>query len=310
MSMKNYYRVMLGRQSIHAAECLAGQFIGVDFGVNQDLAGNLTEQFKDFSPWFRPIYLEQHPDKTKIAAGLAAGAVWVVSKGINAGDIVICPDGDQSYLVGEVTGPYSYHPGQVLPHRRSVNWFQNKIARSEMSDALRNSSGSSGSVTNVTKYATELDALIGGQSTPELIATDNTVEDTSVFALEKHLEDFLVANWSQTELGQKYDIYEEDGEIVGRQFLTETGPLDILAIGKDRNELLVVELKRGRASDTVVGQIQRYMGCVLEELAEPHQTVAGVIIALDDDLRIRRALKVTQNISFYRYEVSFKLHRA
>ena len=61
------------------------------------------------------------------------------------------------------------------------------------------------------------------------------------------------------------------------------------------------------SSDRAVGQIQRYMGYVLEELAEADQTVKGVIIALEDDLRISRALKVTQNIDFYRYQVSFKL---
>jgi hypothetical protein len=47
--------------------------------------------------------------------------------------------------------------------------------------------------------------------------------------------------------------------------------IDILAISKDKTELLVVELKKGRASDMVVGQIQRYMGYVLEELAETNQ---------------------------------------
>lgn len=71
----------------------------------------------------------------------------------------------------------------------------------------------------------------------------------------------------------------------------------------------VVELKRGRVSDTVVGQIQRYMGFVKDELAEPNQIVKGVIIGLEDDLRIRRALSVTNNIEYYRYEVSFKLNK-
>ena len=52
------------------------------------------------------------------------------------------------------------------------------------------------------------------------------------------------------------------------------------------------------------------MGFVKDELAEPGQTVRGVIIALDDDNRIRRALSVASNIDFYRYEVNFKLHRA
>ncbi|MHA0036614.1 hypothetical protein [Deinococcus sp. PESE-13] len=36
--------------------------------------------------------------------------------------------------------------------------------------------------------------------------------------------------------------------------------------------------------------------------------VRGVIISLEDDLRIRRALKMTPNISFYTYQISFKLN--
>jgi len=41
------------------------------------------------------------------------------------------------------------------------------------------------------------------------------------------------------------------------QHATETGPLDILALRKYGSEFLVVELKKGRASDVVVGQILR-----------------------------------------------------
>ena len=308
--MKNFYRVMLDRKSIHAKECLNDNFIGVDFGVDIDLTNDLTERFQDFSPWFRPKYLEKRPEKTKVAAGLAAGAVWTVCKGIRVDDIVICPDGQQAYLVGKVTGPYSYKSGRILPHRRPIDWFPNRLTREDMSVALRNSAGSALTTCDVSKYAEELEALIGGQAAPALIASDETVEDPSVFALEKHLEEFLVANWANTELGQNYDIFEEDGELVGQQYPSDTGPIDILAISKDKKELLVVELKKGRASDSVVGQIQRYMGFVLGELAEPDQTVKGVIIALEDDLRIRRALAVTSNIDFYRYEVSFALKKA
>jgi restriction system protein len=85
--------------------------------------------------------------------------------------------------------------------------------------------------------------------------------------------------------------------------------MDILAISKDKKKILVVELKKGRASDSVVGQIQRYMGYIMEVLAEPGQEVHGAIIALEDDLRIRRALQVTRNIEFYRYIINFKLDK-
>lgn len=307
--MKNYYRIMLGRKSKYADEAIAGNFIGADFNIEVDLNGKLPDNWRDFNKQFIPIYLEKHPDKTRVAAGLACGNLWTICKGILVGDMVLCPDGKKAYMVGEVLDDYSYHPNDVLPHRRTVRWYPKTIERSDMSEALQNSTGSIGTVGNITKHSVEIESLIAGNRPATLISTDETVEDPSVFALEKHLEDFLVKNWHQTELGKDYTIFEEEGELVGQQYLTDTGNIDILAISKNKKELLVIELKKGRVSDNVVGQIQRYMGYVQEEIAEEGQTVKGIIIALEDDLRIRRALSVAKNIEFYRYQVSFKLFK-
>lgn len=308
--MKSYYRVMLGRQSVHAEACFAGEFIGVDFEIPQDLSGQLSDEWRAFNRQFIPVYLAGHPDKTKVTAGLACGALWTVAKGIEKGDVVLSPDGSGRYRVAEVTGDYVYQPGGVLPHRRPVHWLSQTIDRAEMSEALRNSTGSIGTVSNVTRHQDEIEKLIGGQKPPAIIATDQTVEDAAAFAMESHLEDFLVQNWPHTELGKEYDIYAEEGECVGQQYPTDTGPLDILAISKDRKVLLVVELKKGRASDVVVGQVLRYMGFVQEQLAEEGQSVRGVIIALEDDQKIRRALAMVPNVVFFRYQVSFKLMKA
>jgi len=308
--MRNYYRVMLGRKSVHAAERFAGNFIGADFGINQDLSSKLPDEWREFNKEFIPIFLEGHPDKNKIGAGLACGALWTVAKGIKIGDIVLCPDGTGSYHIGEVISDYLYAPGQVLPHRRTVKWMNQSIERNNMSESLKNSTGSIGTVSNITGHHDEIEKLMGGFTPPTVISTDETVEDPAAFVMEKHLEDFLVQNWVQTELGKEYDIYEEEGECVGQQYQTDTGPLDILAISKDKRRLLVVELKKGRASDVVVGQILRYMGYVKEELAEKEQSVKGVIIALEDDQRIRRALAVVPTIDFYRYQINFKLVKA
>ena len=306
--MKSYYRVMLGRQSMHAAECFDGGFIGVDYQIDQDLGAQLTEEWRQFNKAFIPVFLAGHPDKTKIGAGLACGALWTVCKGIRQGDIVLSPDGSGVYRVGEVVGDYYYAPGQVPPHRRKVQWLPTMIARSAMSEALQNSTGSIGTVSNITDYHAEIEKFLAeGQSTTIIVASDPAVEDPVAFAMEKHLEAFLVANWSQTELNKTFSIYEEDGEPVGQQYATDAGPIDILAISKDKKRLLVVELKRGRASDVVVGQILRYMGYVKEQIAEPDQTVEGCIIALDDDKKLRWALVAVPSISFYRYQVSFKL---
>lgn len=307
--MKSYYRIMLGAKSIYAEECFKGGFIGSDFDIKGDLTKSLYENWREFNKEQIPLWISNHPDKSKVSAGLACGFTWTIAKGINSGDIVLCPNGQSEYYVGEVTGGYYYSEGSILPHRRKVNWFTNTVTRQSFSDALKNSSGSIGTVSNITKYAEEIEALIHGNKPATIISTDSNVEDISEFALEKHLEDFLVKNWKQTDLGRLYDIYEEEGELVGQQYPSDTGPIDILAISKDKKELLVVELKKGRVSDVVVGQIQRYMGFVKEELAESGQIVKGVIIGSDDDLRIRRALSVTSNIEFFKYQISFKLFK-
>jgi restriction system protein len=308
--MTSYYRLVLGRHSVFAAACRDGSFVGVDFDIHEDLTEKLPEDWRLFNKQYIPVFMEAKPGKSKVAAGLACGNLWVVARGMKIGDIVLSPDGTGGYYVGRIAGPYMYVPAGPLPHRRPIDWLQVIPRRSEMSDELRRSTGSTGTVINITKYAAELDSLIGGFSAPALIASDPRVEDPTVFALEKHLEDFLVANWESTPLGITHSIYEVDGEKVGQQYPTDTGPIDLLAVSKDRNELVVVELKKGRASDGVVGQIQRYMGYVKEELAESNQTVRGIIIALDDDVRIRRALAVAPNIDFFKYEVKFNLHKA
>jgi restriction system protein len=307
--VKSYYRLMLGRQSVHAAVCLAEGFVGVDDDLRRDLGPYLTDEPRPYIQRMSAIYRELYPGLSKIVAGQSASIDWTVCKGIQIGDIVLCPDGKGVYRVAEVTSDYVHAPGGVLPNRRMVRWLDATIPRVAMGDALKGTTGSTRTVVNLSAYQTEIESLLRGVM-PAQAAVEDVIEDATAFALEKHLEDFLVQNWAQTELGRDYDIYTENGEQIGQQYPSDTGPMDILAIKKDRSELLVVELKRGRASDVVVGQVLRYMGYAAQELAEDNQQVRGAIIALEDDQRIRRALAVTPTIAFYRYQVSFKLVKA
>lgn len=306
--MKNYYRIMLGRGSMYAEEAKGGDYIGAGFIKDINLAKRLPEKWRDFNKEFIPVYLKQNPDKTKIAAGLSCGYLWTICKGIQDGDVVLCPDGKGNYMIGEVISDYYFVKGEDLPHRRKVTWF-GELPKSTMSQSLQNSAGSIGTVSNLSKYSDELSKLIENPHTV-VTTSDESVEDPTVFALETHLEEFLVHNWQHTQLGKKYNIFEVDGELVGQQYPSDTGPIDILAISKNKKELLVVELKRGRISDVVVGQIQRYMGYVKDELAEKDQTVKGVIIALEDDLRLRRALSVAKDIEFMTYQIKFTLNKS
>ncbi len=305
--MTNFWLVRLGKANAYAADAYGSNYVGVGWFPDIDLADMLTDDFRSFNDVMIPEYQKREPEKTKVAAGLACGNLWVVAKGMRRGDMVVMPLGNGEFAVGEVKGGYSYHLETSVPHRRPVQW-QGTITKEAMSDGLRNSAGSIMTAFSLSKHSAELQSLISASSVASITVSEPTVEDPSVFALEKHLEDFLVANWNNTPLAKEYDIFSDEGAILGQQYLTDTGPIDILAVSKDKSTLLVVELKKGRASDSVVGQVQRYMGYVTDELAEHSQQVKGLIIALEDDLRVRRALSVANNIDFMTYSVSFALH--
>jgi len=304
-----FYKVMLGKGSSAADECRRDSFIGADYDVDEDLTNQLPDNWRKFNEkWLLKLLPLK---KTKISAGAAAGQLWTVSKGILIGDIVLCPTGvPGEIVVGEVIGDYHFVKDGTLPHRRSVKWMSQTLQREQMSELLRGGLGYGSTVCTLDKYANEILNLTGGIPVKSpIISTDPDIDDPIGFVMEEHLESFLVKNWNKTDLGKKYDIHTEDGITVGRQYQTDTGPIDILAVSKDGKELLIIELKRGRASDKVVGQVQRYMGFATEFLAEENQSVRGAIIALEDDLKIRRALLVAPNIDFYRYSIDFKLEK-
>lgn len=309
--MTTAWVVRQGRGGQFAEEMVRAGYIGVDFIGDYDIQPHLGGGAGGFRKAMNIVYQGMYPEKTRVSVGLAMGNLWAACEGIAEGDLVLAPKPDRTYEFGLVTGQYEYHPGTDLPHRRAVDW-KGSISRDDMSPTLASTAAVPMTVFQLEAHAAELATLtqLTDQMQPIVQVIPPEVQEQLAFQMEKQLEDFLVHNWASTSLGREYDIYTEDGQPVGQQYPSDTGPMDILAISKDRSRLLVVELKRGRASDAVVGQIQRYMGFVQGELLEPAQSVEGVIIAQDDDPRIRRALSVASNIRFMRYRVEFHLEEA
>jgi restriction system protein len=309
----NIYKVMLGKGSQYAQQAIAGSFIGIDDTTGCDLTAYLELPEPAFRQQVRALLEAVNPGSTKKGTiSQYTTTLWRIALGLQAGDVVISPDGTAGQLrVGDVTGGYVYQAGAPLPHRRAVQWRPQPIRRADMTLELQNSSGGITTIIDLSGYAAEVLVLAGGKA-PLLLDLGVTVSPDPVsFRLEKELENFLVANWASTELGQDYTIYRDEASgAYGQQYPTSTGPIDILAVKKDQSELLVIELKRGRPSDTVIGQIQRYMGFLKQEVAETGQQVSGLIIALNDDPKLQLALLVAPNIRFYTYQVSFKLNHA
>ena len=143
------------------------------------------------------------------------------------------------------------------------------------------------------------------QSTDVVDATEAQAEPLS-FLLEKHLEHFLVCNWEKTPLGKRLSLYEDDPD-AAMQFRTDIGTIDVLARDKRNGDWVVVELKKGKHSDQVVGQVLRYMGWIKHHKATNGESVRGVIITGEVDDRVKYALLVSSGVTFYTYKVSFDL---
>lgn len=303
--MPTYYRVLLGRGNSFAPECLAGNFIGVDFISHVNFTGQFGDDWREFNRRYISTYLQLHPTRTRIAAGLACASLYRFGIGMQIGDYVISPIGNGTYRIGQINSEYHYMPNTNLPHRRGIQWLDTVLTQTQFSNDLQNSIGSRMTVINLSNagYDDEIKQLINQPTMAEQPYPNN-----HAFALEKHLEEFIVRNWQTLELGKQYDIYQDEDQS-GQQYPIGNWYIDILAISKDKKQLLVIELKKGRPSDEVVGQILRYMGYVKESIAEAYQEVRGVIIAHEDDTAMKLALSMTPNISFYRYHIQFALQK-
>lgn len=163
---------MLGKGGMYAEQCHKEGYIGADFDINVDLSDSLYENWRHFNKKFIPMWMENVPGKTMTAAGLSCGALWTIVKGLNEGDVVLCPSGKGFYYVGILSGGYYYVPNTNLQHRRPVRWLDKVIYRKDMTSELQHSSGSIGTCCDITKYAEEIEALLSGASyTPPVNTT-------------------------------------------------------------------------------------------------------------------------------------------
>ncbi len=164
--MRQYNRIMLGKAAVYAETCRKENYIGADFNIYEDLTGSLYDNWRMFNKKFLPIWMNNVPDRSKTSGGLQCGFLWTIAKGLQNGDIVLCPSGKGFYYIGEINGDYYYVPNTNLPHRRPVKWYEKILYRSQMSEKLQNSSGSIGTCCNITKYSEELERLIFNETQP------------------------------------------------------------------------------------------------------------------------------------------------
>jgi hypothetical protein len=137
------------------------------------------------------------------------------------------------------------------------------------------------------------------------VKTEGSIVSSGLFYMEQQLEDFIIENWENTELGEKYDLIYEEGALKSQQYVTDIGRIDILAKDKVNGNYVVIELKKNQTSDDTVGQILRYMGWVSEKKGD--KAVKGIIVAGKYDEKLYYAQQMMKDIDVFLYEVNFSL---
>ena len=109
--------------------------------------------------------------------------------------------------------------------------------------------------------------------------------DGQILILEKGLEEAIKPNLARMGLRLA-------DERICQQFAMGpgVGRSDLICVDAN-NDLVVLELKRGFTSDETIGQVLRYIGYVMENIAVPKQKVYGAIVASDYDEQLRLAAK-------------------
>jgi hypothetical protein len=243
-------------------------------------------------------------------------------------------------LLKDMLVDWSLQPGQVFTTSRTIEWFANnypKLKPGSIRAHLVQASTNDRSrlhhpATNKTddllfkvdsgqfrlyepgKDPAPIHEMVEGDVAREEAVAAAAEEDegadalpgSSEFLLERDLQRYLAENLECIESGLK--LYEDD-DLRGIEFEAGGGRrIDILAIDKT-GAFVVLELKVSRGYDRVVGQLLRYMNWVRKELAEPGQSVRGIIICrtISEDLCL--ACASIKNVELCEYKLSVTVRK-
>jgi len=274
------------------------------------------------------LYEKTYKDENKAKAVKTKdiNALWTFYHEIQEGDVIIARRGRKRILsIGTVIGKAYYDlvkgelriggkKGHVYPNFISVAWNGKEISYEDQIFSFY-------TIYEIPKE--RYDYLINyplekteqndkKEENDEPVDEEITIAETE-FALEKYLEEFIVSNFNTIfnnqyilyidpdgNPGQQYPLLSEDGKIFGR--------IDILAIEKHTKDFIVIELKKGKESDPVIGQTLRYIGWVKENLCEEKQSVKGIVICREVDKKMLYAVQPLKDlIKVKKYKVDFKL---
>jgi hypothetical protein len=131
------------------------------------------------------------------------------------------------------------------------------------------------------------------------MAIDTTTDQQATVLYEKEVQTFLSQNLHL--LGKPtLELVQTEYPI---KFGKDSGRIDVLA--KDlQGNLVVIEVKRGVAGRSAIGQVQSYMGSLMTEY--PDKKIRGLLVAMGLDEAARAALLVTYDVTYFEFKTHFE----
>jgi endonuclease len=140
-----------------------------------------------------------------------------------------------------------------------------------------------------------LSAATNEETRPDAIESELEESIEASVSLERDLHSYLAARVSEIEPGLTL-VHD------GVEAQTEAGRIDLLARDSSNN-LVVIELKAGKAKDGALGQLLGYVGY----LSASEANVRGILVASGFDPRVVFAARGLPNVKLVRYQLSFNL---
>ena len=107
-------------------------------------------------------------------------------------------------------------------------------------------------------------------------------------------------------IAERLDDLEEGLRLIKRQYsIPPAGRIDLLCEDRNHN-LVVIELKKGSPTTSIIDQITRYMGWVIKHEAKPGQKVRGIIVVYRKDENLEYAAEAIPNLEVRTFKLTIE----
>jgi restriction system protein len=289
-----FWKISPGKQAYLWEEFKAKNYIAIGWNDVGDLRkfANRDEIIKEFYD----VYPDSLPDQ-----------VLEFFYDMKKGDRVLIYGNKNVYALGEILSDYYYKEEEsdvyyLYNHRRDVKWLEiptPPLSIEFLPEDLQRKLMRPRTIIELTEDEWKsIEEVIKEQPPPEELEQPPPIEPSFSISLERTLRDYLAENPNILEYGLQLE---------GKEYPTDAGNIDILFKDKDGG-YVVVETKKGRESDKVVGQILRYMGWVKKNLSPK---VRGIIVTHTSDSNLEWAVEAVRDLVKLKfYKVKFELSNA